>query len=345
MFRFQHVDFLYALAIIPVIVLVFFLVVRWKKRVINTFAEISLFNTLAPNISSTKRGFKFIFFLIAVILLIVGLANPQIGSKLQEVKREGVDIMIALDVSNSMKAEDLSPNRLENAKLAISRLLDNLHDDRIGIIVFGGEAYVQLPVTTDYSAARLFLGSINTDVVPTQGTNISAAIELAMHSCDEKSEKNKALIIITDGENHEEDAVKIAKTANENGIVIHTIGMGSPNGAPIPVYNNGRLAGYRKDKDGNTVVTKLNEEMLKELATAGGGSYIRATHSSVGLKTIFDEINKMEKTLFGSKMYTEFEDRFQYFIGIALLLLIIEFFITERKSKWWQNIKLFEVKK
>lgn len=298
-----------------------------------------------PDVSTGKPVFKFILFCLAFIFLILGLANPQIGSKLEEVKREGVDIIIALDVSNSMLAEDLSPNRLERAKRAIEQLVDKLHNDRIGIIVFGGQAYTQLPITTDYAAAKLFLSTTSTDLIPTQGTAIGAAISLAMESFDFKNNSGKTIVIITDGEDHEGDVMEEIKSATEKQVVIHTIGMGSSQGAPIPIYKQGRQLGFKKDKEGNSVVTKLNEEMLAQIASTGNGIYVRASNAESGLNIILDKINKMQKAEFGTKIYTDYEDRFQYFIAISLFFLLVEFMVSERKSKWISGIKLFEVKK
>jgi Ca-activated chloride channel homolog len=278
---------------------------------------------------------------LAYMCVVVGLANPQFGSKLEEVKRKGVDIIVALDVSNSMLCEDIRPSRLERSKQALSRLLDKLQNDRIGIIVFAGEAYVQLPITTDYSAAKLFLPSIEPDMIPTQGTAIGAAIDLAVKSFTENEKKNKALIIITDGENHEDNAIEAAKNAAESGVITYTIGMGSPEGAPIPVYHNGVRADYKKDENGNTVITKLNEAMLREIAANGKGEFIRATNSDDGLSLILDKVNKMEKKEFGSKVYTEFDDKFQYFLTAGLLILILEFFVSRRKSEWLKRLNLF----
>ena len=329
------------MALIPVIVLVAYLVSRWRKKVLHKFADTHLVSSLLPDLSKYKPALKITLFCLAFFFLIIGIANPQNGSKLQEVKREGVDLIIALDVSNSMKAEDLSPNRLENAKQAISKLIENLHDDRIGVIVFAGEAYVQLPVTTDYSAAKLFLNTINTDIVPTQGTAIGSAIDLAVNSFDAKSQNSKSIIVITDGENHEDDAVKAAEAAAEKGIVVHTIGMGSPKGAPIPMFLNGHQNGFRKDSEGNTVITKLDENNLQEIAMAGHGAYVRANNSQSGLSIIFDQINKMQKKEFGSKVYTEYDDHFQIFLALAFIFFVIELLITETVSKWWVKLDLF----
>ena len=262
---------------------------------------------------------------------------------MEEVKREGVDLMIAIDLSNSMLAEDLQPNRLMRAKQSISKLIDRLDGDRIGLIVFAGEAYVQLPITTDYSAAKLFLSTINTNIVPTQGTAIGKAIGLALNSFNMTNDQSKAIIIITDGENHEDDAIKKAREAQELGVYVHTIGMGSVVGGPIPLKNkNGNITGYQKDESGNTVITKLNETMLKEIAHNGNGSYIRANSTQSGLDALFNEINKMEKKEIGSKVFTDYKDRFQWFIGLSILLLILDIVIKNTKNKWSNTIKLFE---
>lgn len=298
-----------------------------------------------PNVSKTLPVVKFAFYVLAMLFLLVGLANLQFGTKLDEVKREGVDLMIALDVSNSMLAEDLSPNRLERAKRAIYQLIEKLHNDRLGIIVFAGDAYVQLPITTDYSSAKLFLETIGTDIVPTQGTAIGSAIELAMESFDFENGTSKSIIVITDGENHEDDASGAAASAYAEGVAVHTIGMGAEKGAPIPIYKNGAQIGFRTDNTGNTVVTKLNETMLKDIASAGGGSYVRASNANAGLGIIMNEIDKLEKKEFGSKSIKDYEDRFQAFLIVALILLVIEFFISNRKSSKLDGINLFEVKK
>ncbi|CAN5343484.1 VWA domain-containing protein [soil metagenome] len=338
---FENKYFFYAFGLIPLFIIFLWLVSRWRKKALKSFGELSVIQQLFPDVSKTKRLWKSILFIIAFAFLIAGLINPQIGTKLEEVKRKGADLMICLDVSNSMKAEDLQPNRLEKSKQALSKLIDKLEGDRIGIIVFGGEAYVQLPITTDYSAAKLFLESINTDMIPTQGTDIGKAIDMAMTSFGKDEGKNKAIVIITDGENHDQDAITAAETAVEKGIAIHTIGMGSAEGAPIPVYKGNVREGFRKDKEGNTIVTKLNEQMLQELASAGNGIYVRATNSDTGLNNILDAIDKLEKKQFESKMYSDYEDRFQWFVAISFLILIIELLFTERKSKWYQRLNLF----
>ncbi len=341
MFQLENKYFLYALGLVPVFIIIYWLVNRWRRKALAAYGDVSIVKQLIPDVSVSKRIWKFILFSMAFAMVIIGIVNPQVGTKLEEVKRKGADLMICLDVSNSMKAEDLLPNRLEKAKQAISKLINKLEGDRLGIIVFGGEAYVQLPITTDYSAAKLFLESINTDMIPTQGTAIGTAIDLALESFGKDEGKNKAIVIITDGENHEDDAIKSAELAAEKGIAIHTIGMGSADGAPIPVYKNNVRESFRKDKDGNTVVTKLNEQALQEIAAAGNGIYVRASNSDAGLNSVLDEVSKLEKKQFESKMYSDYEDRFQWFVAAALVLLLVELFLTERKSKIYQRLNLF----
>jgi len=342
MFRFEHTEILYGLLLIPVFILVFWIMTKWKSISLKAFGEVSIIHKLLPEASGIRPIFKFIMLIFAYTFLVIGLANPQIGSKLEKVKRKGVDLMIALDISNSMHAEDIKPNRLERSKQAISRLIDGLKSDRIGIVVFAGKAYVQLPITTDYAAAKMFVSTIRPEFIQEQGTAIGNAIELACQSFDDDDKKNKAIIIITDGENHEDDAIKQATDAAENGIFVNTIGMGLPDGSPIPVYQGSRLVGFRKDKSGNTVITKLNEVMLKQIATAGEGVYVSANNTKAGVDEVFKEINKMEKKEFDSRLYADYEDRFQYFLGFGLLLLLIELLIYERKNRYLRRIKLFE---
>lgn len=343
MYRLENIEFLYALGLIPLLILIYILNRLWRKKALKKFGEMEILSFMMPDVSAVKPIQKFILFLAAILFLILGIVNPQIGSKLEEMKREGSDIVICLDVSNSMKAEDFRPNRLEKAKQAIEKLIDRLNNDRIGIIVFAGEAYVQLPITTDYAAAKLFLENVDCDAVQTQGTVISSAIELAEKSFGSEEGKNKAIIVISDGESHDDNAIAAAGAASEKGTVVHTIGIGSPEGTPIPIYKNRVQTGFRKDREGNTVVTKLNESALEEIAAAGSGVYIRASQGEIGLFSLQERINKMEKKTFDSKIYTDYEDRFQIFIGIALFLLILESALTTRTSKWW--IKMFKTEK
>ncbi|MEO5571392.1 MAG: VWA domain-containing protein [Bacteroidia bacterium] len=345
MFRLVHKEFLLLYALIPVLVILFFLMMRWKKKALSRFGEISLVTNLFPDASVSKPYVRFTLFILAAALFIFGLCGPQIGTKLEEVKRKGVDIVIALDVSNSMNAEDIRPSRLERAKQAIYHLVDKMEGDRIGLIIFAGQAYVQLPITTDYGAAKLFLQTVNSDIVPTQGTAVGSAIDLAVQSIGDSIVKNTAIVVITDGENHEDDAVEAAKEAAKKGIIVHTIGMGSPDGSPIPVYRNGVRSGFVQDESGNTVVTKLDPDLLQQVADAGKGKFVRASNNDDGLELVMKEINSMEKKEFGTKMFTDYEDQYQYFIGAALLLLLIEFTMSEKKSKLLKQLNLFGVKK
>lgn len=343
MLRYEHIEYLNFLFGIPVIILAILLYSKWKRNALALFGDSKLVTELMHSFSKGRTQIKNILTVLIFILLIIGIANPQVGTKMEEVKREGVDLMIAIDLSNSMMAEDIKPNRLERAKQAISRLIDKLEGDRIGLIVFAGEAYVQLPITTDYSAAKLFLSTVNTNIVPTQGTEIAKAIDLSVESFDMENAQNKAIIIITDGESHDEKAIESAEKANELGIFVHTLGMGLSKGGPIPIYNKyGNRTGYRKDKEGNTVVSKLNENLLMQIANTGKGTYVRANNSKAGLSSLFAEINKMEKKEIGTMIFTEYKDRFQLFIGLALLLLITDLILLGRKNKWSNRINFYK---
>ncbi len=342
MFEFAHIEDLWFLWLIPVMVILFIIVSYRKKRIFRRFGELELVSTLAPLVSAQRPALKFILLLVSIVFIVLSLAGPRLGSRLEEVKREGVEIIIALDVSNSMNAEDIRPNRLERSKLAISRLLSNLRNDRIGLIVFAGDAYVQVPITSDYTAARMILDNVSTDIVPVQGTAIGRAIELASRSFTHDSQASRALIIISDGEDHEDDPVKAAIAAREMGITIHTIGIGRPEGAPIPLSGGGGgQSRFLTDEEGNTVITRLDEPTLQAIASEGGGMYIRAGSSGTGLDIIMDEIDNLEKAEFEEMLYTEFEERFQYLAALALLILVIDFFILERKNRWLNSIKLF----
>ena len=340
MIQFERPDILYLLILIPVLLLWFLILQRQKCKRMQDFGDDNLLATLMPNKSKRRPNIKFLFLSIAFIFFIVGLANPQIGSKLEEMKRQGVEIVIALDVSNSMMAEDIKPNRLERAKRTISQLIDKLHGDKVGLIVFAGKAYVQMPTTTDYRAAKMFLSSISPGIVPVQGTVIGEAIELGIASFTEKNDKNKVLLVITDGENHEEGALKLAEEATQKGIQVYTIGMGLPKGTPIPIVDRYGRKDYRRDKSGEIVITKLNETMLQQIASAGEGEYIPATQ----LDNLMDDIQKMDKQEFESKVYSDYEDRFQYFFGLALLFLLLEMVLLNRKNKYLKNVNLFSPK-
>ncbi len=342
MFRFGNINNLYFLIAIPVLLILLIFVIYRKRKDLNRFGDREIIAQLMPEASFSRPVIKYIIQTLALIALIIGIARPQFGSKLREVKREGVEIIIALDVSNSMMAEDIQPNRLERAKQAISKLVDQMVNDKIGLIVFAGNAYIQMPITTDYVSAKMFLSTISPEIVPVQGTAIGSAIELGTKSFTPMAESSKALIVITDGENHEDDAVQAAQLAAEKGIKVHTIGIGLPEGAPIPVTNPSGQKTYLKDRDGNIVVSKLNERMLQQIAAAGNGVYIRSTDTRLGLNTVFDEINKMEKQEMDVRIYSDYDERFQYAFGLALILLLADLFILERKNRWLSKIKLFE---
>ena len=343
LFRFANPNLLYLLLLLPVIILLYLINEIRKRKAMKRLGDINLVGSLVPDMSRIRPSIKFILQLIAILSGIIMIARPQFGSKIEDVKKQGVEVIIALDVSNSMLAEDIQPDRLTRAKQAISRLVDNLSNDKIGLIVFAGDAYIQIPVTTDYISAKMFLSTINPSMVPKQGTAIGAAINLGIRSFSPGEGKSKAMIIITDGENHDDDPVKAAEEAAKNGIVIHTIGIGSTDGVPIPILINGKKD-YLKDADGNTVITKLDEDILKKIALSANGNYVRASNSNIGLDEVFNDIKKMKKQDLESTMYTEYNDQFQIFAAFALFLLIVDFIIMERKNRRLANIRLFKFK-
>jgi len=339
-FRFAHPEYFYFLLVIPAFTIFFMLSRINRRRSLRQFGDHDLIAQLMPSVSTGRPVIKFILWMLALGFIITALAQPQFGSKLNTSKRKGIELIIALDVSNSMMAEDIKPNRLERAKRAIAKLTERLSDDKLGLIVFAGQAYVQLPITTDYVSAKLFLDAINTGIVPVQGTAIGAAINMAAKSFSPNFTGSKAIIVITDGENHEDDAVGAAKSAKEEKMVVHTIGMGLPQGAPIPMGPGGS-SDFLKDKDNNVVVTKLDENMLTQIATAGGGTYIRANNAEVGLNNLFNEIEKLEKSEMDSREYSEYNDQFPLFLWLALSMILIDFMILDRKNKWLRNFRLF----
>ena len=341
MFKFEHPYYFYLYSAIPVMVLLALLYFRNLKKKLRLLGQYDLVTQLRPDVSTTKRIIRLVLFLLAFSSLILAVCNLQTGSKLKEVKREGADIMVCLDVSNSMLAQDLSPNRLTRARYALERMVDQLNGDRLGLVIFAGEAYVQLPITTDYSAAKLFIDAINPGMVPVQGTNLADAIKVASESFSNESGKNKAIVLITDGEDHEEEAVTAAEAASKNDIMVSTIGIGSETGVPIPLIENGVVKGYRKDRDGQTVITRLNTSLLQEVAAKGNGVFVQATASDLGLEKVLEKINQLEKSAIESKMYSDYEDQFQWFIALTLLFLLIEFLISERISNWYKRLNLF----
>jgi len=347
-FKFQNDIYLYGLILIPVFVFIWILIRRGYRKEMEKFGESHLINKLMPDVSIAKKNWKFALLMGALVSLFIALANPQLGSKIEKVQRKGIDMIIAVDISNSMLAEDIKPNRLSRAKRAISKLVDKLQGDRIGLIVFAGQAYTQLPITTDYSAAKMFLSSVSTDYISTQGTSISNAIELGRSTFKEMSEdvqagkRNRAIVIITDGEDQEEGAVDQAKEAAKEGIIIYTIGMGTEKGGPIPLYRGGRMTGYKKDREGHTVITRLNQVELQKIAAAGNGIFVRANNSKVGLNKILEEINQLDKTEIESQTFKAYESHFQIFAFLSILFLSLSLLLSERKGKLISKFNIFE---
>ena len=334
MLMFAEYKFLYLLILIPIILVGYGILRYLRGKRVKALGDEALVRELMPSASRAKGWVRISFFCLGLMFLIIGLARPQTGARLAERKTKGAEILVALDVSNSMLAQDYSPNRLERAKLAIARLTDKLQEDRIGLVIFAGTSFVQLPVTTDYISAKMFLGSIDTGSIPVQGTAIGDAIRLCTKSFSAQSEKSRVIVVISDGEDHEADAVESAKQAAELGIKVYTIGVGSAEGQPIPMDG-----GLLKDRSGEIVVTRLNEQMLRDIARAGGGAYIHAGNEEFGLNPIIDDIRRMEDEEFGSVVFEEYDDEFMYFLGAALLCFVIETLIGRRKPRR----KLFEV--
>jgi Ca-activated chloride channel family protein len=343
LFRFANGENLWLLVIVPIAVLLWIISRYRASMALMRFGDKELVEELMPGKSRARSVVKFILLITAYIMLVIAVARPQYGSKLEEVKKKGVEVIIALDVSNSMLAEDIKPNRLDRSKQAIANLVDQLDNDKIGLIVFAGDAYTQIPVTVDYVSAKMFLSTVNTNIVPKQGTAIGAAIDLGIRSFSPSNSESRAIVIITDGENHEDDPLAAADEAIKSGIVIYTIGIGSPEGSPIPI-STGTRTEFLKDHEGNTVITKLDERVLQELASKTGGKYVRASTSVLGLSEIYSDIGRMKKMEMEGKIFTEYNDQFQYFAGLAGLILLIELLIMERKNRRLINMKIFKLK-
>jgi len=335
MFRFENTLYFHLLWLAPALIAFFAYAVWAKKKAMRQFGNLVLLQKLAAGASRGRQALKWTLLVSAVVLLSLVLARPQIGTKLEEAKREGVDVMIAVDVSTSMLARDIPPSRLEKAKHEVNTLINKLQGDRIGIIAFAGTAFVQCPLTLDYGAAKMFLDVLEPGLIPTPGTNIGQAIELALKSFESKERKYKVLILITDGENHEGDVIKLAEEAERQGVIIHCVGIGSPEGVPIPQM--GETGGFKKDRDGQVVMSKLDEVTLEKVALQTNGKYYRASSGEDELKKIYDDLNRMEKKELGSLQYTQFEDRYQYVLIVVILLLVAELLIPERrkiKQEW-----------
>lgn len=339
MFRFADPAYLYLLLILPFLV-AFYLYSNYSRRKkIRQFGDPELLARLMPDVSKYRPDVKFWLIWVALGVSIFLLARPQFGSKMETVKRKGVEVVIALDISNSMLAQDVTPSRLEKAKKLISRLVDEFENDKVGLVVFAGDAFTQLPITSDYISAKMFLETISPALIATQGTAIGKALEVSMRSFTPNKGVGRAIVMITDGENHEGGATEAAKRAAEKGIRVFMLGIGSPEGAPIPLEGTNQ---YRKDGEGNVIITKLNEVMCQEIAKAGDGMYIRVDNSNSAQRALNEEINKMSKSDVESKIYTEFDEQFQAIAWVVLLLLIIEILILERKNPLLKNIKLFQ---
>lgn len=333
MLKFANPEFFYLYWLIPLLVIFFIVVFKYKKRLLRRLGDEELVQQLTANVSKKKVRWKVVLIIIVFSIFIFSLANPQIGTRLEEVKRTGIDIFIALDVSKSMLAEDVAPNRIDKAKHQIASFIDQLQGDRVGIIAFAGLAFVQCPLTLDYGAAKLFLNDIEVGDIPQPGTAISEAIKTAMRSFTARELKYKVMVLITDGEDHEEDPIAAAKEAAKQGIIIYTIGIGSPQGAPIPVFDQyGRQTGYKKDKNGQIITSKLDVLTLEKIAFETGGKFYISTGGEVELEKIQQEISDMEKKELASRKFTQFEDRFQIFLFLALILLVVETLLSERRK-------------
>lgn len=345
MYQLQQPDYFYLLFALPVVVLVYLLVLFWKKRAQRSFATSSLLDILSPSQSVFKGTVKLILALLALACLSFALVNPKIGTKLETVKREGVDVVFALDVSTSMLAEDIAPNRLEKSKQLVRQIINTLAGDRIGIIGYAGSAFPQVPITTDFSSARLFLSGMNTNMVSSQGTAMTQAIALAETYYNDIEQNNRVLFLISDGEDHQGDYASIAAQANEKGIKIYTIGIGTSSGAKIPIKRDGVIQSYKTDQDNQVVITKLNKETLQEIAKAANGVYLDGTDTKELVAKVQNLLAGMDKKEFDAKQFSDFKDQFQWFLAGALLFLLLDVLLLERKTKWINNLNLFNQQK
>lgn len=335
--KWQNSGVFYLFLFVAALIIVFIINRRIQKQQLKQFKSNNAITSLLPRLSKNRSIFKFSVWIIGLSFIIIAAANLQFGDKKEEITREGIDLILCLDVSKSMLAEDLKPNRLARAKSAIYKIIKNLGSDRIGVVVFAGDAFLQLPLTNDHSAAKLFIESITTGIIPVKGTNIASALELANKSFPESSPTNKAIVIITDGEEHDGKAVEIASQLNDEDIKVFTIGLGSAKGSTIPNFKNGRRIGVKKDRNGSTVITRLNEQSLVAIADAGGGSYVRGSNQSLGLQAMLAKIGEIEKTEYDAKEYTSYTSRYQWFLGLGILFLLTDLFILKRKGTWGLN--------
>ncbi|WP_232516286.1 VWA domain-containing protein [Chitinophaga caeni] len=329
MLRFQHSEYLWALALLIVLLLAFIGVAVWRRGTIKKIGDPGMVERMFKGYSRRLFTLKFLLVFLAFFFGAVGLANIQKGTRQEKITRKGVDVVIALDVSKSMLATDIAPDRLTRSKQLITKLLEKLSNDRVGLVVFAGNAYLQMPLTVDYSAARMYLSSVTPDMIPTQGTAIAEAIQVSNNAFNKKERKHKALIIISDGEDHDEGAMSQVDAAKESGVMISTVGVGSPTGSPLPDANGG----YKKDNQGNTVISKLNEEELTKIANAGNGIYVHLDNNTDDVvNALANRIDEMEQKTFGDRVFTDYNSYFQYFLGICLLLIVIEYFVPGVKN-------------
>ena len=345
MYKIEEPIYFYLLTIIPAMIVVFLLVLWWKKRTQRKFSNGALLEKLAPNASTFKTTIKLIFLLLGIAFLIISLANPKMGTKLKTIKREGVDVVFALDVSKSMLAEDIAPNRLEKAKQIISKTIDRLGSDRVGIIIYAGNSYPLLPITTDHAAANMFLQNANPDMVSSQGTAINEALELAKTYYNNDEQTNRFLIIISDGEDHQEETKQVAQNLANEGVKIYTVGVGTERGGPIPMRLNGAMIGYKKDNKGETVITKRMPKVLQGIADASDGKYIDGNITENPVSEIAEIIANAEKSEFETKQFSDYKDQFQWFLAFGLSFLIVDIFLFEKKTKWLRKANLFNEEK
>ena len=342
MFRFANIEMLWWLITIPVFVIAYIIITKRKQRQLREFGDPELMAQLMPDASKSRPIVKFTLLIVALALLIVAAARPQYGQQEKTVKRQGIEVMVALDISNSMLAEDVAPNRLDRAKQMLSKMIDNMTDDKVGLVVFAGEAFTQLPITCDYVSAKMFLNTISPKLIPTQGTAIGAALQTAIRSFgSQESDAGRAIILITDGENHEDDATAVAKQAQELGIQVFVIGIGKPEGSPIPVPGTND---YIKDRSGQVVVSRLNEEMCQEIAQAGKGAYVRCDNTNTAMRALQQELDRIATTDLETTVYADYNEQYQSFLLIALLLLVIDCFILMRQNHRLNRMDLFKEK-
>jgi len=344
MYILEQPFYLYLLALIPLVVMAFLLLQWWKKRTQAKFAENRFLKQLAPDKSIFKPILKLIMICLTILSIVIALVNPKIGTKIETVKREGIDIVFALDVSRSMLAEDIAPNRLEKSKQLINQIINDLVGDRIGIVVYAATAHPLLPITTDYNAAKMFLQSANTDMLSSQGTAIKDALTMSQSFFNDQAQTNKLIIVISDGEDHEGNVAESAQALSQAGIKVFTIGVGKPTGDPIPLKEKGIVTGYIKNNQGETVISKLNEPLLMELAKEAGGYYQNGNNTQEVVDFIKDKLGAMNKTEFEAKEYSDFKDQFQCFLGLAIGFIFLDIFFLERKTWWLKNLNLFNEK-